>query len=103
FLEDIEEVGSEIELISLNASVKAAHTGEKGKALGVLASSIQQLSQQAGGRTESVKDIRGSIGEASNHLKSNDEACMDSSHVTDIVTILEQILEGIRRIDEEVD
>ncbi|QJT08288.1 methyl-accepting chemotaxis protein [Oceanidesulfovibrio marinus] len=103
FLEDIEEVGSEIELISLNASVKAAHTGEKGKALGVLASSIQQLSQQAGGLTASVTDILGRIGEASTHLKSNAEAFMDTSQVTDIVTRIEQILAGLRRIDDEVD
>lgn len=103
FLEDIEEVGSEIELISLNASVKAAHTGEKGKALGVLASSIQQLSQQAGGLTSSVTDILGRIGESSTNLKSNAEAFMDTSQVTDMVTRIEQILSGLRRIDDEVD
>ncbi|TVM18422.1 methyl-accepting chemotaxis protein [Oceanidesulfovibrio indonesiensis] len=103
FLEDIEEVGSEIELISLNASVKAAHTGDKGKALGVLASSIQQLSQEAGSLTESVTDILGRIGEASTNLKSNAEAFMDTSQVSEMITRIEQILAGLRRIDEEVD
>lgn len=103
FLEDIEEVGSEIELISLNASVKAAHTGDKGKALGVLASSIQQLSQEAGALTESVTDILGRIGEASTNLKSNAEAFMDTSQVTEMITRIEQILAGLRRIDDEVD
>lgn len=103
FLEDIEEVGSEIELISLNASVKAAHTGEKGKALGVLASSIQQLSQQAGSLTGSVTDILGRIGASSDNLKSNAEAFMDTSQVTEMVDNIQEILVGIRTMDKETD
>lgn len=40
----LEDIGEEIALIALNASVKSAHTGEGGKPLGVLAGAIHRLS-----------------------------------------------------------
>ncbi len=102
FLEDIEEVGSEIELISLNASVKAAHTGEKGKPLGVLALSIQSLSQQAGGLTQNVTEILDRTSVASEQLKQNAQSFLDTSQVEEMVTRLGQLLKGLKNINEEV-
>ena len=46
-VEDIEEIGEEIELIAVNARVKAAHTGSEGAPLGVIAEAIQHLSMDA--------------------------------------------------------
>ncbi|GFK94326.1 hypothetical protein NNJEOMEG_02169 [Fundidesulfovibrio magnetotacticus] len=62
---EIEEVGSEIELIAINASVKAAHTGDEGKPLGVLASAIQKLSVDARSQTERIMELLGSVDQAS--------------------------------------
>lgn len=47
FLHLIEEIGEEVELLAINASIKAAHTGSEGAALGVIADSIQKLSSEA--------------------------------------------------------
>ena len=47
FLEGIEGVGEEIELIALNATISSAHTGDKGRPLSVLAEAIRQLSIQS--------------------------------------------------------
>ncbi len=44
-LDTLEDIGEEIELIALNASVKSAHTGDEGKPLGVLAGAIHRLSR----------------------------------------------------------
>jgi len=44
FAADIEGIGQRIKLIALNSIVKAAHIGEEGRTLGVLAESIHQLS-----------------------------------------------------------
>ncbi len=44
FVQDIEEISTEIELIALNARIKAAHTGTEGAPLGVIAEAIQKLS-----------------------------------------------------------
>lgn len=47
FVFEIEEIGAEIELIALNARIKAAHLGDEGAALGVLSEEIQNLSMEA--------------------------------------------------------
>ena len=49
FIGDIEKIGIEIRMIGLNACIRAAHVGEKGAALGVLADSIHQLSADTSG------------------------------------------------------
>ena len=56
FVNEINSIGSEIELISLNANIKAAHIGQEGAALGVLAKEIQKLSIDAIKQTGSVID-----------------------------------------------
>lgn len=56
FVSDIEAVGSEIDLIALNAQIKAAHTGPQGAALGVLAEAIKRLSLDAVTQTEAVSE-----------------------------------------------
>ncbi|MFQ5456799.1 MAG: methyl-accepting chemotaxis protein [Nitrospirota bacterium] len=57
FVSDIENIASEIELIALNSLVKAAHTGDEGAPLGVLAEAIQRLSVDARSQTNSVSDV----------------------------------------------
>lgn len=47
FVSSIEEVSTEINLIALNAQIRAAHTGQDGVALGVLAEGINSLSKVA--------------------------------------------------------
>jgi len=47
YLGDIEGIGEEIELIALNACIKAARTGSNGAALGVLADEVRMLSEKA--------------------------------------------------------
>jgi len=84
FVADIEEVGSEIELIALNASVKAAHTGEQGRALGVLAVAIQHLSVDARSHTERVAEKLHDISNTASYL--NDLAV--SANIGDMVRAL---------------
>lgn len=66
---EIEEVGTEIEIIALNAIVKAAQTGKNGAALGVLAQSIQKLSLETKERTHAVIEVLGLISSISQSLK----------------------------------
>jgi len=70
FVSDIEAVGSEINLIALNAQIKAAHTGPQGAALGVLAEAIKRLSLDAVVQTEDV----------SNTLKAINSITVDIQH-----------------------
>lgn len=67
----IEEIGTEIEIIALNARIKAAHTGLNGLSLGVLAEEIQNLSIDAKAQTVSTTKILNEISVVSQKLKSN--------------------------------
>ncbi len=68
FVSDIEEIGSEIDLIALNSQVKAAHTGTEGAALGVLAEAIKRLSDDAIAQTELVSQTLVQVNDSTEHL-----------------------------------
>ena len=68
FVNDIEEIGSEIELIALNARVKAAHTGAEGATLGVIAEAIQKLSLDANTHTSAISGLINRIAAAAEGL-----------------------------------
>lgn len=71
YIDEIEEIGSEIELIALNSSIKAAHTGAEGAALGILADSIQRLSNESKSNTKSVSETLKQISDISDVLYSS--------------------------------
>jgi len=71
FVQEIEDIGSEIELLALNALVKAAHTEINGSALSVLAQEIQNLSIEAKLQTNSYSDILKKIIDTSKKLRDN--------------------------------
>jgi hypothetical protein len=68
---EIEDVGSEIEIIALNARVKAARTGSNGSALGVLSERIQKLSLDAKVQTGTTSKILGEVSKESKLLRVN--------------------------------
>ena len=71
-IEDIEDVGNEIELISLNSRIKASQTGSEGAALDVLAESIQGLSNDAKNLTGKIRVLVDNINlSAAELMKSN--------------------------------
>ncbi len=91
-IEAIEEVGAEIELIAINASIKAAHTGEAGAALGVLALAIQRLSVDARRQTDAVAAILKDIFNASKTLQENASRYNDQSESWRVVGELDAVL-----------
>ncbi len=95
----IEDVGSEIELIAINASIKAAHTGEEGAALGVLASAIQGLSVEARKQTDEVSRILREVAKSSNILQDNAHVYYDTSQVESVSKNMDGFLEQIREMD----
>lgn len=74
FLHLIEEIGEEVELLAINANIKAAHTGSEGAALGVIADSIQKLSSEAMNQTILVSKPLKKITNEARSLTSDGEA-----------------------------
>lgn len=104
FVSDIEAVGSEIDLIALNAQIKAAHTGPQGAALGVLAEAIKRLSLEAVVQTEAVSSILRSINQTTAHLNHSNDQQSDSA--SDQVATMEQesrqIISGLGSTNQQV-
>jgi methyl-accepting chemotaxis protein len=99
---EIEEVGSEIELIALNASVKAAHTGEEGKALGVLASAIQKLSVDARGQTDRIMELLATV-DSSALAQAGEDRSFDKAQVfEEAVADLGSEVANLKSLDSRV-
>jgi methyl-accepting chemotaxis protein len=106
FVNEINGIGSEIELLALNANIKAAHTGPEGASLGVLAEAIQRLSSDSRNHTNSVIGILMKTQDVSGELKtignSNNisKLMAFSEKIKDIFNSLNQIYEeGIQGVN----
>jgi len=99
FVEDIEEVGSEIELIALNAAVKAARTGDEGRALGVLAQAIQKLSVEARDKTGDVSQALTEISRSSQDLERNAAGYLDTSRLEGLAARQEDLMHRLREVN----
>jgi methyl-accepting chemotaxis protein len=93
FVGDIEEIGSEIDLIALNSQIKAAHTGKEGAALGVLAEAIKRLSVDAINQTAAVSEILMQINSSTANLFS--EATEETKLLGDRVSVVGKELDAI--------
>ncbi|MRR38890.1 methyl-accepting chemotaxis protein, partial [bacterium] len=104
FVTDIEEIGSEIELIALNSQVKAANTGEGGAALGVLAEAIQHLSVEARTRTGAVSDTLRKVTEVTESLSHgiDTDARVIAEEVDGFISEIRNLLGSVCRVNERL-
>ena len=104
FLSDIQEIGTEIELVALNAGIKAFRTGEEGAALTVLAESIQRLSSDARQRTNVVFDILKQITASAEDLKKGlgCEGDEDNQKIENMANDLETMVRSLNKVSSEV-
>lgn len=65
-VELISDITSQTNLLSLNASIEAARTGQAGRGFAVVASEIKQLADQSSQGADSIKNIADNILEKSN-------------------------------------
>jgi len=104
YVNEIEEVGSEIEIIALNARVKAARFGTNGSALGVLAESIQRLSAEAKQQTGSTSAILVSINEDSQKLRTDLESQSGENaneNILGTINKVDTLLGSMKNIEED--
>jgi len=104
FVNEIKYTGSEIELIALNARLKAAHTGSMGKALGVLAEAIQKLSVDSGAQTAKISDSLSNIASFAKKIASDLDAEVSerNGYMDDIIKELNVLLGMLQKTNEEI-
>ena len=93
FVTDIEDIGSEIDLIALNSQIKAAHTGREGAALGVLAEAIKRLSVDAINQTDAVSRTLLQINQSTSRLFR--EGTEETEQLGARIAAMEEELSGI--------
>ncbi|MCE5242275.1 MAG: hypothetical protein ABFD98_03105 [Syntrophobacteraceae bacterium] len=84
FVKSIEKIGFEINLIALNAIVKAEHIGERGAALGVLAEAVHALSLDTRSQSDQVSDLFRAVATAAEGIVRKIEEGMDGAGEAEI-------------------
>jgi methyl-accepting chemotaxis protein len=90
FVDEIEDIGLEIELIALNASVRAAHTDKGGQSLGVLAEAIRNLSENTHTNTTYISDSLKKIGLVAKDLGTTSDRTADGK-VPEVEKMVEEM------------
>lgn len=99
FIQQIEDTGEEIELIALNARVKAARVGSNGASLGVISEEVQKLSVDARNRINVVSGILTQVNNTTETLKEIVSEAAQQENMAIILNILNEINNNIESIE----
>ena len=103
FVNDIEEIGSKIEMIALNARIKASHTAQEGATLDVIAEAIRDLSDRARQQTMFVSRVLTTVHAASAELSEGMEQTVEkNTRIDDMVSGMASLATSFSGMSERV-
>ncbi|MEW6258594.1 MAG: methyl-accepting chemotaxis protein [Thermodesulfobacteriota bacterium] len=105
FIHQIEAIGFQMKLIALNAAIHAAHIGQEGAALGVLADAIRQIADDTATHIETIAaDLKALIEEASKFSgeQMTDAGKTTEARIDDLPSALHSMIESLKEMDETI-
>ena len=95
---ELEDIASQTNLLSLNASIEAARAGEAGRGFAVVADEIRKLAEQS---ANSAVNSRALIEESIREVQNGNDAALKTSDVLiGVVSAIHEIAETSRQISE---
>jgi methyl-accepting chemotaxis protein len=104
FVKDIESLGLNLQLIALNARIKAAHLGKEGAMLDTISGSIYELSKNAREDTKDLSRVLATLVDISLRFKEDMMLMQDkqSKTIGFMVDKLRELIESLHSINDEV-
>lgn len=102
FVNEIEKIGLRMKMVALNASVHAAHIGEEGLGLGVLADALHPLSVETSSQIGAIAGALNTIIASSRELSDglSGDAADPEQNTERTADHLEAMMAPLRRLDE---
>ena len=104
FVKDIESLGLNLQIIALNARIKAAHLGKEGAMLDTISGSIYELSKNAREDTKDLSKVLATLVDISLRFKEDMLLMQDkqSKTIGFMVDKLRELIESLRSINDAV-
>ncbi|MGD0210171.1 MAG: methyl-accepting chemotaxis protein [Desulfomonilia bacterium] len=104
FVHEIENLGLNLQLIALNARIKAAHIGMEGAALDTISGGIYELSKNAREETRNLSELLSSLVHTSDSFDSDLKGIRESQQTTvhAIVVTLRDLTDSLHLINDSV-